>query len=190
MNYQNEIVANYYFARFNEILFYMEREMLITGTTGNITIDFIRCMVPYNTGIIYMCENFLKYTQNNNLKSMSNSIIEMKKREINYMQDIYNNIIPFMNTEKEVNSYFKKYFKIVNNMINSVRNIPMIININIDFINEMIHLYQGETKICQNLLRYNIDPRIRNLTNSIIIENNNIIGVFKQVEYNIKNNMI
>lgn len=190
MNYQNQIDANYYFARYNEILFNIERDMLVTETTNNITIDFIRCMIPYNMAGIYMCENLLKYTNNMVFKNLSNNIIELKKREIDYMKEVFGSIMPYINSEKEVNNYFKKYFKITNNMINDMQNSERMVNINLSFIYEMIPYFEGGIKISQNVLKQNIDPRIRNLSNNIIMQGNNIINMLKQIEYNIKNNMI
>ena len=98
MNYQSQIDANYYFARYNEILFNMQRDMLVTETTSNITLDFIRCMIPYNITGIYIYENLLKYTNSIVFKNVANNIIEIQKRKIGYMKEIYNNIMPYLNS--------------------------------------------------------------------------------------------
>ncbi len=188
MNYQNEINANYYLARFNEILYNMSNEMRITTTTNNITIDFIRCMIPHHIAAIYMCENLLNYTYYRPLIDIANTIITIQKNEIETMQKIGDTTIPYANIEKQVNNYFKKYFKIVQNMVNEMRNSKTTIDINLDFIYEMIPHHEGAIKMCQNLLKYPIDPRLRMLANNIIVQENESIKILKQVQYNLNKN--
>lgn len=190
MNYQSQIDANYYFARYNEILFNMQRDMLVTETTSNITLDFIRCMIPHNITGIYISENLLKYTNSIVFKNVANNIIEIQKRKIEYMKEIYNNIMPYLNSEKEVNNYFKKYFKITNNILSNMQNSQRVVNINLSYVYEMIPYFEGEVKLYQNVIKFNVDPRIRNLASTIIMQNSNIISTLKQMDYNLKNNMI
>ena len=43
-------------------------------------------------------------------------------------------------------------------------------NINLNFISEMIPHHEGAIAMCQNLLQYNIDPRLRVVAENIIKE--------------------
>lgn len=189
MNYQNEINTNYYLARFNEILYNMSNEMMIKDTTNNITIDFIRCMIPHHMAAIYMCENLLNYTNYYPLINIADNIVKVQKYEVEYMNEIAKTTMPYMNFQKDVDSYFKKYFKIVQNMINEMRNSKTTININLDFINEMIPHHEGAIKMCQNVLKYPIDVRLRMLANNIIIQQTEGIKMLKQVQSNINKNI-
>lgn len=189
MNYQNEINANYYFARYDEILYNLESNMRINQTTNNITLDFIRCMVPCNNSLILICENLNKYTKDASLKNFSDNIINSKKRENEYMNEVYNSMIPYVNSKREVDSYFKRYFRIFDNMFNHIKNSPRTINIDYNFINELIPYYEGVIKLSQNIVKCNIDPRIGFLANNIIMESNNQINILKQVNNNFRNNM-
>ena len=190
MNYQNEIDANYYLARFNEILYNMSKEMLIMDTTNNITIDFIRCMIPHHMAAIYMCENLLKYSNYNSLINIANNIINIQKYEVKQMNEIAKTTMPYINLERDVNNYFKKYFKITQNMINEMRNSKRVIDINLDFIYEMIPHHEGAIKLCQNLLKYQIDPRLRILANNIIIQQTEGVKMLRQLQNSINKNIL
>lgn len=185
MNYQNEIDANYYLARFNEILYNMQREMLVTNTTENITIDFIRCMIPHHMAAIYMCQNLLKYTTYTPLINIANNIIKVQENEVNQMKEIAKTTIYYINNKRDVDNYFKRYFKITQNMINEMRNSLKSVNINLDFTYEMIPHHEGAIKMCQNVLRYQIDPRLRMLANAIIIQQSEGVRILKQIQDNL-----
>ena len=185
MNYQNEIDVNYYLARFNEILYNMSNQMLIMQTTNNITIDFIRCMIPHHMAAIYMCENLLRYTNYFPLVNVANNIIEVQKNEVKIMQQISQTTILYINPVRSVNNYFKKYFKITQNMINQMKNSKVVTNINLDFIYEMIPHHEGAIKMCQNVLKYQIDSRLRMLANTIISQQTENIRVLRNIEYNL-----
>ncbi len=186
MDYQNQVNLSYYLARFNEILINMEREMLITETTDNITIDFIRCMIPHHQAAIYMCENLLMYTHYEPLINISNNIMTIQKNQIKIMYSIMKESQYYISSQREIKSYFKKYFKIVNTMINNMKNSQKTYNINIDFIYEMIPHHEGAIKMCENVLKYYIDPRLRQLANTILVYQQNSIAMLKQVLNNIK----
>ena len=47
------------------------------------------------------------------------------------------------------------------------------LNINLNFINEMIPHHEGAIYMCKNVLKYNIDPRLRILAEDIIKEQEN-----------------
>lgn len=185
MDYQSMINANRYLAKFNEILYNMAREMKVSYTTSNITIDFIKCMIPSLMTSIHMCENLLEYTNYKPIQNIANNIIYNKKYEIKQMEDVMKTTIPYINKERDVNNYFKRYFKINDEMINNMYNSTRTPNIIIDFIYEMIPYSEGMVKLCKNLLRFEIDPRLKILANNIIIEQTECIRVLKEVENNV-----
>ena len=189
MNYQNEIDANYYLARFNEILHYMSRDMLVTETTNNITIDFIRCMIPHHLAAIYMCDNLLNYTNYAPLANVASNMIKIEENEIKQMQEIAETAMPYINLKKEVDNYFKKYFKITQNMINEMRNSKTTVDINLDFTYEMIPHHEGAIKMCQNLLKYPIDTRLGMLANNIIMQKSEGIKMLKTIQRNLNKNI-
>lgn len=185
MDYQNMINANRYLSKFNEILYNMAREMKVSYTTSNITVDFIKCMIPNCMATISICENFLEYINYIPLKNLADNIISMQKNEVKQMEEIGKTTIPYINKQRDVDNYFKKYFKITDEMINGMYNSIRTPDIILDFIYEMIPNNEGVVKLCKNLLRFEIDPRIRILANNIIVQENECIRILKEIENNV-----
>ena len=77
-----------YLMHFDYILNNMRNKMLNPILTNNITIDFIRCMIPHHEAAIYMCQNLLNYNVNDSLKRIANNIIRTQTSGIKIMQSI------------------------------------------------------------------------------------------------------
>ena len=119
---------------------------------------------------IYMCENLLKYTNYMPLQKIARNIIVMQTKGIEQMRQIEKTTSGFINFPKDINSYMRKYEEITRNMIEKMRNSPRSTNINYDFTLEMIPHHEGAIAMCENLLQYYIDPRLKNVAESIIRE--------------------
>lgn len=185
MDYQSMINANRYLAKFNEILYNMAREMKLSYTTSNITVDFIKCIIPSSIATISMCENLLEYINYGPIQNLANNIINVQKNELNQMEEIGKTTIPYVNKERDVNNYFKRYFRITDEMINKMYNSNRTPDIMLDFIYENIPHNEGIIKLCKNLLKFEIDPRLRMLANNMIVEKSEIIRILKEMENNL-----
>lgn len=159
-----------YLERFEEILCAMEYKMWYAKVNENITKYFIECMIPHHQAAIYMCENLLQYTHFEPLIAIANSIIKEQSTGICQMSDIYNTTNNCCNFEENVNSYTKKYCEIVKAMVYKMKNSPKDININLDFVNEMVPHHEGAIYMCKNVLEYDIDARLKEVALSIIEE--------------------
>ncbi len=179
------MMARRYLARFDEILNQMADEMLSQEVTNSITIDFIRCMIPHHRAAIYMSENLLNYTRYEPLQKIAKGIIEMQTRGIEQMKEIEQRTYGFRNIPRDVNNYIEKYLSITQNMIKKMKNSPRCININLDFVNEMIPHHEGAIKMCNNLLQYYIDPRLKNVADTIIREQSEGVSKLKEVQKNL-----
>lgn len=169
MDRKSIIRAQRYLNRFDQILSEMSEKMLHTELTNySITIDFIRCMIPHHQAAIYMSENLLMYTRYQPLIEIAKGIIAMQTKGIEEMKEILRTTSVYMSMERDINTYLTKYFEITNNMIEKMKNSPRCVNINLDFVNEMIPHHEGAIQMCNNLLQYYIDPRLRNVANTII----------------------
>jgi len=166
-NFQN---VNNYLARFNEILCDMENQMLSQKTTNSITVNFITCMIPHHQAAIYMCENLLKYTNYPPLIQIANNIIQMQTKGIEEMKHILETTVGYTNYNQNVNCYMNEYFRITKNMISRMKNSPRTNSINYDFTGEMIPHHEGAIEMCNNLLKYQIDPRLKKVAQDIIKE--------------------
>lgn len=170
MEYQMRIRVNQYLHRFDEILCQMADRMLSAKTTCNITLDFINCMIPHHEAAIYMCENLLKYTNYPPLQEIAKNIITTQTRGIEQMKEISRTTPCIYNARRDVNCYMKKYLSITKEMICKMKNSPRCMNINLNFVNEMIPHHEGAIEMCNNLLKYCIDSRLRNVAENIIEE--------------------
>ena len=179
------IRARRYLFRFDQILDQMADKMLSQNTTNSITIDFIRCMVPHHQAAIYMCENLLQYTRYEPLIHIAEQIIKMQTTGIEQMEEIAKTTQGFFNMPRDVNMYIERYLEITKNMIEKMKNSPRCININLSFVNEMIPHHEGAIAMCENLLQYRIDPRLKVVADSIIKEQSEGVKQLKQVQKNL-----
>lgn len=174
--------AKRYLIRFDEILEQMEEKMLSQEVVNNITINFIRCMIPHHQAAIEMSENLLQYSKYQPLEEIAKNIVKMQTAGIEQMIQIEKTTSGFQNTPKDINNYITKYLEITKEMIKKMKNSPRCININLNFINEMIPHHEGAIHMSKNVLCYRIDPRLKNVADSIIKEQTQGIEKLKQVQ--------
>ncbi len=159
-----------YLCEFYKILNDMSYKMLNNTITNSITINFIQTMIPHHRAAIYMCENLLKYTDYEPLENIAKNIIQMQSRGIEQMREIAVTTYGFVNSKKDIKCYEKKYFYITKEMICRMKNSCICNDINLSFIYEMIPHHEGAIAMCENLLKYYIDPRLKEVAESIIYE--------------------
>ena len=170
MNYNLDNNATLYLSRFNEILSQMSDRMLNPSLGNSVTINFIRCMIPHHEAAIYMCENLLRFTNFLPLIEEAKDIIKMQTRGVAQMKEI-EQTTRYLNCPLRFNQeYLNEYFRITKNMIYRMSNSLRSNNINLDFVSEMIPHHEGAISMCENLLGYNIDPRLRVVAENIIRE--------------------
>ncbi len=170
-----------YLCRFNQILCEMANKMLSRKITDSITINFIECMIPHHQAAIYMCENLLPDTNYEPLEKIAKNIIQTQTEGIEQMREIAKTTCGFTNSEKDIHCYMTKYFAITKNMICKMKNSPRCANINLNFVNEMIPHHEGAVEMCENLLQYCIDPRLKNVAEAIIREQSEGIRELKEI---------
>lgn len=173
--------AKKYLNQFDQILNQMAEKMLSQHVTNSITINFIECMVPHHQAAIDMSQNLLEYTTYQPLQNIAKNVIEMQTNGIKQMEEIARTTYKFPNTTQDVNHYMEKYLEITENMIERMQNAPRCININLNFINEMIPHHEGAIAMCKNLLQYRIDPRLKLVADSIIKEQGKGVEQLKEV---------
>lgn len=173
MNCMQNNDARKYLYVFFQILNNMEDKMLSAPITNSITINFIRAMIPHHQAAIYMCQNLLRFTDNQELERIANNIISTQTKGISEMREVAMTTSGYSNTRRDVKLYETAFFCITRNMICRMRNTPRTNNINLNFVNEMIPHHEGAIRMCENLLKYEIDPRLADIANAIIEEQSN-----------------
>lgn len=188
MNQNNFKNVNNYLTRFNEILCNMKNEMLFQNITNSITINFITCMIPHHQAAIYMCENLLKYTNYSPLINIARDIIQTQTKGIEQMKCILETTVGYINSNQNINCYMNEYFQITKNMISKMKNSPRTNSINYNFTVEMIPHHKGSIEMCNNLLKYQIDPRLKDVALNIIQEQSKGVRELKNIKRNLCNN--
>lgn len=168
MKCRNYVEVRKYLNRFNQILLEMSHKMLNANITNSITINFIENMIPHHQAAIYMCENLLEYTDYQPLQEIAHNIINMQTRGIEQMREIGMTTYGYVNSRRDVRYYEKRFFCITNRMICRMKNSLRSNNINLNFVSEMIPHHEGAIEMCENLLRFNIDPRLVEVAKNII----------------------
>ena len=181
MRYPRMTYTNQYLNRFDEILDTMADKMLSAKPSNSITKYFISCMIPHHQAAIYMCQNLLKYTSYLPLRRIAHDIIEMQTKGIEQMKEIDKTTVGFVNTQRDVYDYTDRYLEITKHMIDKMKNSPRCMSINLDFVGEMIPHHEGAIAMCDNLLLYRIDPRLKQVAESIIKEQSNGVKQLEQV---------
>lgn len=174
--------AKRYLFQYDEILKQMADKMLSQEVTNSITINFIKCMIPHHQAAIEMSKNVLQYTRYQPLEKIAKNIIQMQTIGIEQMREIAKTAIRFQNHSNDIKHYMTKYLEITKNMIEKMRNSPCCLNINLNFVNKMIPHHEGAIYMCENLLQYRIDPRLKNVADSIIKEQTEGVKQLKQVK--------
>lgn len=167
MNYQE---VETYLSKFDQILYTMSNKMFKKKNTCSITLDFIESMIPHHEAAIFMCENLLCYTRNQRLRNLANNIIRTQTKGIEQMTEIYKTTSFLYNNQIDFCCYFEQYLRITEQMIYQMSEAPKCGNIDLDFINEMIPHHEGAISMCENLLKYLIDPRLQVVAQNIIQE--------------------
>lgn len=182
MEYQSMFEVKEYLKGFDKILCEMSNKMLCFNTTSNITINFIECMIPHHEAAICMSENLLTYTNYKPLYEIANNIIKMQTNGIAQMREIVRTTLTRANMPNHLASYENNYLEITKNMIKRMENSPRTQNININFTGEMIVHHEGAVEMCNNLLKYPIDPRLKLVVASIIQEQTKGIQELKKIQ--------
>lgn len=160
----------------------MACKMFSQRVTNNITKDFIVCMIPHHEAAIYMCQNLLKYTKYPSLQEIAENIINTQTRGVEQMTNILETTKDCVNSVEDVNCYISKYLIITKNMVCKMENSPRCIDINLSFVNEMIPHHEGAISMCENLLKYCIDPRLKAIAESIIKEQSEGVIKLKKIK--------
>ena len=176
-----------YLCAFYQILNTMENKMLSAQITDNITINFITTMVPHHQAAIYMCQNLLRFTNNEPLKNIAENIISTQTKGIGQMREVAITTYGYSNTRRDISLYERAYLSITRNMICRMRNAPIGNNINLNFIDEMIPHHEGAIRMCENVLKYNIDPRLLEIANLIIEEQSKGVKNLQEIRERISN---
>ncbi|MBW6409589.1 DUF305 domain-containing protein [Clostridium weizhouense] len=76
----------------NEIYIKAENEMEKYKDRKNINKSFLKSFIAHNEGVIKMCDNILKYTNNNEVEEVATNIKNIKSKQIEKMKKIFKSV--------------------------------------------------------------------------------------------------
>lgn len=182
MNYNN---SNIFMYQLDQMLCRMFNELMIVKNSSNITVEFINNMKIHHNEVISICKNFLNYSNYRPLVENTQRIIKYNEKEIEYMNMILNTTPFYISKKREMQNYLKKNYRLTEYMFNNVFNSIKTNNIDLNFIFVLIKLFDGTIKICKNVLKHIIDPRLKELVNNMIINYVEEIKILNKIEKNI-----
>lgn len=171
-----------YLFEFDEILNKMAQKMLSRKITTSITDNFINCMIPHHQAAIYMCQSLLNYTNYDPLTRIAYNIIKNQTNGIKQMQYILSNYNKTTNSNQDINFYNSMFFDITTTMVTKMVSSIRSINIDLDFVSEMIPHHEGAVEMCNNLLKYSINPELRKIATDIIKRQTEGIKILKEIQ--------
>ena len=160
--------AKEYLFDFDQILNQMSFRMLDVPISEDITVNFIRSMIPHHLAAVYMSQNLLKYSNNTSLQEIAQNIITTQTKGIQQMKSILNTTQGYGNSYIDVNMYQSRFFHITTSMVTKMVSSIRTHFIDMNYIKEMIPHHEGAVLMCENLLQYHIDPRLKQVAQSII----------------------
>ena len=139
-----------------DILSEMQSQMTSVRFSGNISIDFIKQMIPHHRGAIKMSELLLEYTTNIPLQNIALDIISEQRESIESMESIIPLCSRGFNPPQAQRMYYDENRKILNNMFRCMHNACSDNSIDISFMREMIPHHLGAIAMSENALRFGI----------------------------------
>lgn len=162
-----------------------KNKMLNMPMIGDVTIDFLQESIFYSETIKNVSNEFIKVTNNEDIKTLAEEIIREQDDDIRSMKSILdeckNNIID--NKDKEI-SYVEIYERILNDAfqkISETYNKDLIIEE--IYLNTMLVCYEGDLKMETTVLRYINNEKLKEETkNEIEKENKQVMEIKKKLK--------
>ncbi|MBE6063694.1 MAG: DUF305 domain-containing protein [Clostridium butyricum] len=135
---------------------------------GDVRIDYLEQMIHHNEIEICMCENIIRYTNNNDVLNIANKFIKSSKEcnlQLNELLDEMrkNPIEDKLSEEKYAEEYDKKYCS----MLLQLQLKRDDINIDRIFFSSSKKHHECMKRMCEIIAKYSNDEKINNLSNNI-----------------------
>ena len=158
-----------YYTSYEKILATMKENMSNLKPTGDATTDFLAEMIPHHQGGISMSENILKYTKNDEVKSLANSIIKEQKCDISKMEKLLAKLKnKNCNCKDKEAEYLQKYEVILNTMMTAMTDAKATCNDDVDFLTGMINHHKGAISMSNNILNYTNNSAVKKMAKKMI----------------------
>ena len=162
-----------------------KNKMLNMPMIGDVTIDFLQESIFYSETIKNVSNEFIKVTNNEDIKTLAEEIIREQDDDVRSMKSILdeckNNIIE--NKDKEI-SYVEIYERILNDAFQKIsETYNKDLTIEEIYLNTMLVCYEGDLKMETTVLRYINNEKLKEETkNEIEKENKQVMRIKKKLK--------
>lgn len=162
-----------------------KNKMLKMPMIGDVTIDFLQESIFYSETIKNVSNEFIKVTNNEDIKTLAEEIIREQDDDVSSMKSILdeckNNIIE--NKDKEI-SYVEIYERILNDAFQKIsETYNKDLTIEETYLNTMLVCYEGDLKMETTVLRYINNEKLKEETkNEIEKENKQVMEIKKKLK--------
>ena len=160
--------AENYLNEYRRILDNMIDGMTRAPLTDSISNNFIVQMIPHHMAAIEMSENLIRFTKDETVQSIARNIISEQTQGIANMKAIYATCLTLINPQRSVNAYESRINSIMCAMFSQMKTAPSDVNINCDFLREMIPHHHGAVRMSQTALNFNVCRGLVPILNDII----------------------
>lgn len=177
--------ADYEYKISQQSLDEFKNKMLNMPMIGDVTIDFLQESIFYSETIKNVSNEFIKVTNNEDIKTLAEEIIREQDDDVRSMKSILdeckNNIIE--NKDKEI-SYVEIYERILNDAFQKIsETYNKDLTIEEIYLNTMLVCYEGDLKMETTVLRYINNEKLKEETkNEIEKENKQVMKIKKKLK--------
>lgn len=140
--------------------------------TNSISHDFINQIISYQKFALQLVNSTLYHINNKYILTLAHSIYDTYPEIIEDMKKIKSISGNFKSCDGCINNYHKNFNLISQHIFSELKKVSRKQNINSYFLNLITIYYDGESKILQNLLRYQICPQLRLMAEYMLCLNN------------------
>ena len=152
--------------------------------SGDANRDFLENMIPHHKGAILASEALLKYTKNNEMKTIANQIIQEQTKEIKDFEAFLKKLpkeelADYKNFASKAKEDMKK-------MMEAMHKVSLSNNVDKDFLAAMIAHHQGAVDASKQILAVTKNEQIKAFAQNIINTQEKEIKNFEAMLKNIK----
>lgn len=172
---------------FFEILEEFERDIGNLEDSNSIGELFINQLTIHHNVGIKISENILDFTTNPIIEDFARVIVTTYNSEIDEMEEIKEDAIEVKNQKYDIKLYLMEFERIYKNMILKMKESQTGNNLNLNFITQILPLYEGGILLAKNALRFNICDKLKKLAEDIILSHNIKLKEIRQFQKSVQN---
>ena len=160
-----------YYLVLDDMKYAISRARLTNSISENFTFHF----TPLQRAASILSENILSYSSFKPIRDIAELICAEKKRCVENMRVAKRSCAARDSTPRELEEYMKRFSIISERLMEETYGAEISERINCDYVRQMIPLLEGEIRIAENALCFNICPSLVNFAREVVESNKTIL---------------